>query len=195
MRGVDNVTGNRKQDRFRAILRLIDYLHHHQTITFLVLDNENYAPMLKAEAKKAQSIHSSNRYVTRLDQIRIWKDSFEFGNFSCTEIACPLDELAQGHARFSVQEVKQAKNHRTPGSELKKLYRGKTNRPLEKVKLNKILVRNMLSPASRRKVENRPIVKILNRVRRLAARNPLPSTQWLWEANQSSSFLGKRIRP
>ena len=35
--GVDVATGN-KEDRFRAILRLIDYLHHHQTFTFLVLD-------------------------------------------------------------------------------------------------------------------------------------------------------------
>ena len=195
LRGVGNATGNKKQDRFRAILRLIDYLHHHQTITFLVLDNENYASELKREAKKAQSIHGAKRYVTRLDQIRIWQDSFEFDNFSCTEIACALNELAQGHATFTVQQVMKAKNHPTPGSKLTKLYFGETGRRLPKVKLSKILVRIMLSPAAKRNVENRPIVKILNRVRRLAVRNPLPSTQWLWEANQSSSFLGKRIRP
>ena len=34
--GVNVATGN-KEDRFRAILRLIDYLHYHQTITFLIL--------------------------------------------------------------------------------------------------------------------------------------------------------------
>ena len=193
LRGVGNATGNKKEDRFRAILRLIDYLHHHQTITFLVLDNENYATRLKQEAKRAQSIHGVKRYVTRPDYIRIWHDSFEFDNFSCTEIACALNELAQGHATFTVQDVTKAKSQSAPGSELTKLYRGQTNRQLPKVKLSEILVRIMLSPSTRRKVENRPIVKILTRVRRLAVRNPLPSTQWLWEANQSSSFLGKRI--
>ncbi len=70
---VDNATGNKKQDRFRAILRLIDYLHHHQTFTFLILDNENYASNLKKEAKKAISIHSEQRSVTRPEYIQIKK--------------------------------------------------------------------------------------------------------------------------
>ena len=62
--GVGTATGNKKDDRFRAIFRLIDYLHHHQIFTYLVLDNENYATKLKEEAKKAKSIHSDRRYVT-----------------------------------------------------------------------------------------------------------------------------------
>ena len=33
---VDVATGSKKEDRFRAILRLIDYLHHHQTLEFRV---------------------------------------------------------------------------------------------------------------------------------------------------------------
>lgn len=192
--GVDVATGN-KEDRFRAILRLIDYLHHHQTFTFLVLDNENYATKLKKEAEEAKSIHSDRRYVTRPEYIQIWKDSFEFDNFSCTEIANALNELALGHATFTTKEVLDVKKQHNSGSGLKKLYRNKANYDLQKLKLSEILVRNMISPNAKRKIENRPIIKTLNRVKRLAARNPLPVTQEIWEANQASKYFGKKRKP
>ena len=193
--GVDNATGNRKEDRFRAIFRLIDYLHHHQTFTFLILDNENYAYRLKQEARKAKSIHSDRRYVTRPEYIRIWQDSFEFDNFSCTEIAAALNKLAQGKATFTVRDVTYVKSQDNPGSALVKLYRCKTSHGLRKVELSKILVRNMMSSATRRKVESRPIIKTLDRVRRIAAQNPLPATQRVWEINQASKYLGKKRKP
>ena len=192
--GVDVATGN-KEDRFRAILRLIDYLHHHQTFTFLVLDKENYATKLKEEAEKAKSIHSDRRYVTRPEYIRIWKDSFEFDNFSCTEIANALNELAQGYATFTNKEVSGVKKQNNPGSELKKLYHKKTDYDLNKIKLSKILVRNMMSPNTKRKIESRPIIKTLNRIEILAARNHLPTTHGLWEINQASKYLGKKRKP
>ena len=189
--GVDIATGNKK-DRFRAILRLIDYLHHHQILTFLVLDNENHAIKLKEGAKKAKSIHNERRYVTRPEYIRIWKDSFEFDNFSCTEIANALNELALGYATFTNKEVLDVKKQNNPGSELKKLYNKKTAYDLNKVKLGKILARNMMPPNTKRNIESRPIIKILNRVKSLAARNHLPTTHGLWEINQASKYLGKR---
>ncbi len=189
--GIDVVTGT-KEDRFRAILRLVDYLHYHQTITFLMLDNENYAKKLKQEAKKAKSIHSDRRYVTRPDYIRIWRKSFEFDNFSCSEIAAAMNELAQGHAKFTVSEVSTCKRSPNPGACLKKLYGQKTHYGLHKIKLNEILVEHMLSPNSRRKIENRPIIKVLERVAQLAARNPLPTMYKIWEENQASKYLGKK---
>ena len=188
--GVGTATGNKKDDRFRAIFRLIDYLHHHQTFTFLVLDNENYAHRLKKAAKEATSIHRGRRYVTKPEYIRIWKDSFEFDNFSNTEIAEALNELAEGHATFTVKEVLQARSLKNSGAELTKLYNRKTDYDLNKIKLSKILVRNIMSPSAKRKVENRPIIKTLNRVERLTIRNPLPIMHKDWEANQASKYLG-----
>ena len=192
--GVDVATGSR-EDGFRAIFRLIDYLHHHQTITFLILDDERFARRLKAEAKKAPSIHSNQRYVTRFNYIRIWKKSFEFDNFSCTEIANALNELAVGCATFTNTELLNVKEQDSPGSELKKLYRNKANEDLEKIKLIEILVRNMMSPNAKRAIENRPIIKILNKVKNLAALNHLPTTHELWEINQASKHLGKKRKP
>lgn len=190
--GVGAATGRKKQDRFSAIIRLIDYLHHHQTFAFLILDNESYAKNLKARARQAKSIHGNRRYVTRPDYIRIWKESFEFDNFSNTEIAAALTELAGGAAKFSVQDVAGAKTARNPGAALKSLYRAKAHYGLQKLKLARILVDNMLSPTARRKIENRPIVKTLNQVELLAARNHLPTTQRARDANQTSKFLDRR---
>lgn len=192
---VDVATGSKKEDRFRAILRLIDYLHHHQTITFLVLDNENYAEKLKREARKSKSIHSKQRYVTRPEYIRIWKDAFEFDNFSCSEIAAAMNELAQGYASFTTAEVTACKKDPKPGSCLQRLYQQKAQYGLQKIKLCEILIEHMMSPNSRRRIENRPIIRLLERVARLAARNPLPTMHEIWEKNQASKYLGKKRKP
>ena len=164
----------------------------HQTFAFLILDNENYAARLKTETKAARSIHGDRRYVTRQEYIRIWKDSFEFDNFSCTEIASALTQLAQGAATFGVEDIAGAKRTRNSGSALKFLYETKANYGLNKIRLAELLVETMMSPTARRKIENRPIVKTLNRVELLAARNHLPTTQRARDANQSSKFLDRR---
>ena len=189
--GVGNATGTRKEDRFGAIVRLIDYLHHHQTFAFLILDNEGHAVQLKKRAEEAKSIHGDRRYVTRPEYIRIWRDSFEFNNFSCTEIAAALTKLAAGVAKFSVGEVRNAKSDSNPGAALTSLYRKKTGYGLQKIKLARILVDTMMSPTAQRKIENRPVVRILNRVVGLAARNHLPTTQRTLKANQTSRFLSR----
>jgi len=193
--GVGTATGTKKEDRFRAILRLLDYLHHHQTFTFLILDNENYANRLKGEARKAKSKHSDQRYLTRPEYIRIWKDSFEFDNFSCSEIATALNELAQNSANFSTADVMDCKSAQNPGATLTRLYRQRANYDLPKVELNEILIKYMLSEQAKRRIGNRPIVKVLERVLRLATRNPFPITREDWEHNQVSKYFGKKQKP
>jgi hypothetical protein len=191
--GIDTATGG-KADRFRAILRLIDYLHHHQTYAFLILDNENHALKLKEGARKAKSTHHKKRYVTRPEYIRIWKSSFEFDNFSATEIATAMSLLNENRVRFSRHEVISCKKENNPGSALSILYKRKVKYNLEKIKLNQILLEEMLSPNSKQQIANRPIVKALERVRKLAARNPFPTRQAIWERNQASKYLGKKRR-
>ena len=191
--GVDTATGG-KEDRFRAIMRLIDYLHFHQTIGFLILDNEGYAKRLRDKARRMRSIHSGKRYVTRPDYIRIWRDSFEFDNFSCAEIASALTDQAGGSVSFIRSEIANVKCQPNPGSALKNLYSEKTNYKLQKVRFSKTLTQHLFSTSARRKVGNRPIVKILTRVAKLAALNHLPTTQETREGNQESRFLGLRVR-
>lgn len=190
--GVDAATGT-KEDRFRAIIRLIDYLHYHQTFAFLILDNERYARKLKDEAKKAKSIHS-RRYVTRPEYIKMWKISFEFDNFSCAEIASVLTDMAAGKGRFSPAEINNCQQDPNPGARLKNTYFQKTGRKLDKVKMSTLLAERMLAPSSRRKINNRPLVKTLERVANLASRNWLPSMQGEWIENQASKHFGKKHR-
>jgi hypothetical protein len=129
--GVDNATGT-KEDRFRAIMRLIDYLHYQQTLAFMILDNEGHAKRLKQASKDAKSIHHRRRYVTRPEYIRVWPDSFEFTNFSCGEIADAMTAVAASGVNFSAKEVRDCKKQPDPGAQLKKLYMQKHCCPVNK---------------------------------------------------------------
>ena len=188
--GVDAATGG-KEDRFRAILRLIDYLHHHQTITYLILDNERYARKLKQAASEAKSIHHAARHVTRADYIKVWKVSLEFDNSSNTELASALSALA-GTQVFLPEEIERCRCVPNAGAALKALYAGKTGVKLDKLALCRLLVDQMLAIGCQRSLKNRPIIRPIARVRRLAARNPLPIRHETWERNQTSSHLGKK---
>jgi hypothetical protein len=64
--GVSNATGG-KDSSYSALWRLVDYLHHHQTIAFVLLDNEGLAPVnIGKGLRRAHSIHfPDNRAVVR----------------------------------------------------------------------------------------------------------------------------------
>jgi len=188
--GVDVATGA-KEDRFRAIFRLIDYLHHHQTITYLMLDNERFARKLKAEAREALSIHHSRRTVVRPDRIKLWQRSFEFDNFTDAELARALRQLS-GVTNCTSADIRACRTDSQPGAALKRLYRQRANAKLDKIALVETLVRMMLASDSRTKLKSRPIIKVLEKVSLIASRNPLPWTREGWETNQMSNYIGTR---
>lgn len=134
----------------------------------------------------------TRRYVTRHDYIKIWRDSFEFDNFSCTELTSALNKVAKGNATFRRDDLMKCKKHSNPGSELTKLYKAKTNYGLPKKDLAEVLVDIMLDQNAKRKIDNRPIVKVLFRTAKLASRNPFPIIHESWVRNQSSKHLGKK---
>lgn len=191
IRGVDNATGGR-EDNYRAILRLIDYLHHHQTLTFVLLDNENNAERLKIAAAKASSIFGHRKRITRPEYIRVWKRSFEFDNFSDTELASALTEVAEERHAFQSGDVRACRSGANAGAALARLYKNAVDFSLPKLKLADVLVEKMLSAKSRRQIRNRPIVKALHRVAELAIRNPFPTRQEIWEKNQASRILARK---
>ena len=188
--GVNNATGNRRADRFRAIFRLIDYLHHHQTLTFLILDRENYAERLKAAAKGARSIHGQGRMAVPEDHIKLWKISLEFDNFSNTQIARAMTMLSEGSAVFRPADIKSVRESRNPGKELSDLYKSRASYGLKKPELAAHLASILVDPKTRGNPANRPLVKILDSVIQLAALNPFPILQRTWVINQASQILG-----
>ena len=192
--GVNVATGSKKEDRFRAIMLVIDYLHHHQTVTFLLLDNENRASKLKEAAKEMKSIYTDCRYLAHHEHVFIWKDSFEFDNFSSAEIAASLGEVAEDRVQFTAEQVEDAKRQYF-GAALGKLFQGEANYALPKIKLSESLIRHMFSETSSRKIEDRPIIQILKKVEYLAVNNRLPFTQKAKDTNQESTFFGLKPSP
>lgn len=191
VRGVDNATGT-SEDRFRAILRLVDYLHHHQTFAFVVLDNENYASKLKRESATTPSTYGHRRRITRPEYVHVWKSAFELDNFSSSELAQALTRVSGDRYRFAVAEIAACRTAKNPGAALSKLYREATQFGLPKLQLADALVDILLSDQSRKRAENRPIVKVLVRALKLAALNHLPTRQEAWAMNQASKLLARK---
>ncbi len=190
LQGVNNATGNKRADRFRAIFRLADYLHHHQSIAFLLLDRENQAQKLKDAARDSISLHGQNRLAVQNQHIHLWKINLEFDNFSDTEIAAAMTTIAENKTKFTQPELRSARSSSDPGKEISNLYRSKTGHGLRKPKLVELLAEMLVNPTSRRAPKNRPIVRVLTKIRRLAARNPFPTQEKTWLTNQASPLLG-----
>lgn len=191
LQGVNNFTGDGSADRFTAIFRLVDYLHHHQTIAFLILDNENTAKKLVDEAKKKRpSLYGQQRTYIPANHIVLWEKSLEFDNFSDIEIAHALGLAAKGLATFTPDEVKEARHDKFCGNALSKLFHKNANYDLVKPRLSKHLAKMLLDPKSERPIDERPIVKILQQVRELAFLNPLPTLEESWQYNQTAEWLG-----
>jgi hypothetical protein len=194
--GVSNATGG-KDSSFSALWRLIDYLHHHQTVAFVLLDNEGLASKnIGVGLPRAHSIHFSDRRATRKNYVKLWKLSFEMDNFNDAELARALKDYSQGKADFSAPDVKQCRESAKTAAKNKKvrtldvLYTERTGRNLNKPQFGMVLVKLMFDPATTRKPQHRPIVKFLDKVAGLAARNHQPVTHAMWEYNQRSGHLG-----
>lgn len=194
--GVDNAAGG-KEAPFSALWRLVDYLHHHQTLAFILLDNEGYAARNVGKGlPKASSVHSGDRMATRSDHVKIWDTTFEFDNFSDTELALAMNELA-GEKAFKRSEVAACRAAVRAGPKkgaklltIDLLYELRLKRPLDKPQLGLILTEILLDPNARRKPDSRPIIKFLIHTANKASRNHQPVTQSGWEANQRSGYVG-----
>lgn len=194
--GVDNAAGG-KEAPFSALWRLVDYLHHHQTLAFVLLDNEGYATRnIATGLPRANSVHSRDRKATRPDHIKIWRTCFEFENFSDTELAQAMNQLA-AQRLFTHADVAACRAavraDRPKGAKLltiDRLFKQRTSNPINKPALGRLLTSMIFDPASRRAVENRPIIAFLKRVAAKAARNFQPITQEDWSRNQQSGYVG-----
>lgn len=187
LHGVGNATGRKREDRFNALFRLIDYLHDEQIDTLVILDNEGHAQHLKDAARKKASLFGQRARATTPSRIRVWKTNFEFDNFSDTELARALTSLAPDDVRFRSQDVKHVREN-WPKEGLSSLFKERTERGLEKPALAEQLAKITVAEDTRRSPMNRPIVKVLVSVHEEASRNWLPVRRDIWEANQQ--FFG-----
>jgi hypothetical protein len=95
LEGIGAFTGSKKNDKYGALERFIDFNHHNETLVFIILDNEGRAAEIKRNLVQKQSRYFGKRTVTREEYIFLWESSIEFANFTNEEIATALTELSE----------------------------------------------------------------------------------------------------
>jgi hypothetical protein len=198
LRGVNNAAGS-KADGASALWRLVDYLHHHQTMAVVLMDREgNAVRNIEKGLGKAYSVHDTLRKVTRSDYIKLWKVCFEFDNFYDWELAEVLSVLAKSTiTKAEIRQCREQSATAKQGVKLAKLadvYKEKTGRDLDKPEFGRRLVEFVFSDRSKRAPANRPIVKFLAKVAELSSKNHQPDRTDILEYNQLSGHLGA-LRP
>jgi len=184
--GIDNATG-KKKDSYSPLLSLVDYLHHHQTISYIVLDNENHVSRIVEESKTKKSIFSDGRNLTTPQYVNHWEKSLELDNYSPGEIADGLTAVADNGIVFTDVDVSEAVSK---GVSLEKLYEEKTRYGLNKKTLNRIIINGLIENLPVAVLQEKPIFKIIRDVVKLAKINHFPRTHKSWTKNQLSGYLG-----
>lgn len=191
--GIENAAGGKK-NRFSSLVRLVDYLHHHQTIAFVLMDNEGYAKRnLQEGLPSAWSTYFPDRRATRREYVKLWKKSFEFDNFKDREIARAMS--VTGDAKFRITEVSNCRKDHQPSdpktaNSLKRLFKEKTGRDLDKRALACALVDEVFPLNSSHDWPSRPITHFLDQITERAALNHQPTMNEIWLFNQRTGHLG-----
>jgi hypothetical protein len=197
--GIGGFTGSQKRDKYGALEKYIDHNHDNQTYVYVVLDNEGGASQVKNALVKKQSELMKKRKVTRDEYIQIWNDSIEVDNFSWADIARALTEYCDHDHEFTADEVEASfqpvGGQPRKGNPLESLLNQQTGGrySLNKVRLLHILCGYIISSTQEefeRKWSKSPIIKILNTVLTLAARNYQPQSEEAWKDNQESGYFG-----
>lgn len=176
--------------------RLIDELHHLQTLTFVLLDNEGKSPeslqRLRDNLATTPSKLHPERTITRRELVFVWRTSFELENFSDEEIASGLNRLGRTEGRFSSCEIQELRiSPRTALSTIQHLFKLRTGRGLSKRALLGTLVESASEDAG--SIRRRPIVRLLRELVPLATLNHQPTLDRTAARNQRSGFLGHPI--
>jgi len=202
LKGIGNFMGKKRgtKDKYGALERFIDAYHYRQTIVFVILDNEERVPKIKERLTNAPSKYYPKRKVTKDEYIHVWDKNIEFDNFSHKEIAQALTILSENRYFFQPSEIADCEpQSKTKKDEtLKKLYKEKINYGLPKRKLLEILFQFIISN-SENEFEStgrgkRPVVQLMQKIIKLAARNYQPITFRGWKETQESGYLGEPIK-
>jgi hypothetical protein len=197
LEGVGAFVGDSKTDKYGALERFIDFNHDRQTIVFVILDNEGRPrpDVIKGKLTAKDSRYFKKRKVTRAEYLRIWNKSIEFDNFDNDEIANALTELCEGNYKFDPADIETCRNS-TGGNPLEGFLNTFTE---EKYFLNKRALLKTLFAATiglsseeyeKRKIGDKPVMKVLQMVLYLAGRNDQPQSDDAWTENQETGLFG-----
>ncbi len=195
LNGIGNFTGDKKRDKYGALEKFIDFNHDRQTIVFVVLDDEGGVAAIKQKLVNKDSEYNKKRKVTRDEYINIWKGSIEFANFSNDEIADALTEMCGREYTFDPIEIEPLRNS-AKGNPLKDFFNKKTEGKydLNKRELLKRLCNPIVSASKaefeEKKMGEKPLIRVLNKVLTLANRNFQPQSRDARTENQDTGLFG-----
>ncbi len=202
IQGVGNFMGKKRgiKDKYGALERFIDAYHYRQTIVFIVLDNEERVPKIKEKLTKAPSKYYPKRRVTKDEYIHVWDKNIEFDNFSHDEIAQAMTILGEYGYSFQPNEIADCESRRAPKKRdtLSELFEKKLKHGLVKPKLLELLFQFIISNPEKTFGSTgkgkRPVVRLIQKIIKLAARNYQPITLLSWKETQESGYVGEPIK-
>jgi len=202
LQGVDNFTWEKRgstKDKYGALERFIDAYHYRQTIAFIVLDNEKRVPNIRKRLTKATSKYYPKRKVTKDEYIHVWDKNIEFDNFSDEEIAQAMTMLGKYGYSFKPMEIEDCRSRSSQRKRdtLSELFEEKLKHGLVKPKLLEVLFQFIISNPENEfesaGKDKRPVVKLMQKLLKLAARNYQPTTLLSWKETQESGYVGEPI--
>lgn len=197
LKGIGGFSGEKHSDRYGALEKLIDYFHDKGTIVFIVLDNEGRARSISAKLLEATSKSHPKRRITKMEYLKIWKETIEFDNFTDIEIAQAMTEVCKNLYKFGETEISESRNQwRSKKTDyLSILFKEKIRRDLNKRdllgKLFDFIIDNGKKEFSVDGEPNRPVCKVVKQIIKLASLNHQPSRLDSWEKNQESGYFGE----
>jgi len=204
LRGISKFTGDKEQ-HYGALEKFIDYHHSHQTLVYILLDNEGRAAHTRQKLLGKKSDFYPGRDVTKEDYIKLWDWSLEFDNFSNSELAAALNSLTERSTPFSSDHVEELRNqHSDVGKPFRRLFEQKTNEQFKKMEFVETLFEPVLDEPENEFDQHgelrtdpetgeviRPILEIVRNVINLANQNVPPANKDVREKNQEGGFFGK----
>lgn len=173
----------------KILSHFIDDHHTRQTVVYFILDNEGYIEETKEALINLSSLRRNKTKTVNDENFLIWNQSIEFDNFSDKEIAAALYKACNRKFNFSEKDVSKARRKfGRKGDPLSILYKKKTKRKLNKVKLLQILFEYIKINGSPK--ENRKIEEYLLKICDIAIQNHQPVNQKTAEENQQTGLLG-----
>ena len=162
-----------------------------------MLDNEGKPrpDVIKGKLIAKDSRYFKKRKVTRAEYVHIWNKSIEFDNFDNTEIAEALTKLCEGTYEFNSVDIQACRNS-SSGNPLEDFLNSFTEGEyfLNKRALLKTLFDGIIGLSSeeyeKRKISEKPIMKLLQMVINLAGRNYQPQSDDAWTETQETGLFG-----
>jgi hypothetical protein len=179
VKGVDQFCGNKKVNE-KPFERFIDFNQSiNGTIVYSVFDDEGSISKVFKNLKNKDSDFNPECKITYEEYIWIWKQTFEFDNFTDTEIAKAMTLCSESRFLFKDEEIALCRigQKKSRNDTLSILYKEKLNYELNKPQLGKLLLTNYIEeiiPYYEECSDLRPFIEVIRMLLKLAYLNVPP---------------------